>query len=190
MQQILLSLSAIVMIAAVVPYLRDVVRNKTKPRIVTWFVWTVLMLIAGFAALDAGAIASAVISFTSAFTTSLVVILGYKNSDKTFSKLDIFSFVGAIFGLGLWWLFNSPLLAIIMSVVVDLIGAIPTVWHAYKRPQEETASSYALYALSSMIALFAITEFSVTTVLVPLYILLIDGCIALIIIVQKRRKNS
>ena len=69
MENILLTLSAVIMIVAVVPYLIDVVRQKTKPRVVTWFIWTVLMLIAGFAAVDAGATASAVISFTSAFTT-------------------------------------------------------------------------------------------------------------------------
>ena len=186
MENILLTLSAVIMIVAVVPYLIDVVRQKTKPRVVTWFIWTVLMLIAGFAAVDAGATASAVISFTSAFTTSLVVILGYKNSDKGFVKLDIFSFCGALVGLGLWWAFNSPLIAIVMSVVVDLIGAIPTVWHAYKEPQEETASSYALYALSALFALFAITEFSITAALVPIYLMVIDGSIATIILVRKR----
>lgn len=186
MQNLLLTISATLMLVAVVPYLIDVVRKKTKPRIVTWTIWTVLMAIAGFAALDAGATASAVVSFTSAFTTSLVVILGYKNSDKTFTKLDIFSFSGALVGLGLWWAFNSPLIAIVMSVLVDLIGAIPTVWHAYKKPQEETASSYVLYSLSAMVALFAIPEFSIAAVLVPVYLMIIDGSIAVIIIFRKR----
>lgn len=186
MNSILLTLSAIVMIAAVVPYLMDIVRGKTKPRVVTWFIWTILMLIAGFAAINAGATASAVVSFSSAFATSLVVIVGYKNSDKTFNKLDIVSFIGALAGLGLWWMFNSPLIAIVMSVVVDLVGAVPTLWHAYKKPQEETALSFALYFISAALALIAIESYSVTTTLVPLYLLLIDGGLAILIIVRKQ----
>lgn len=190
MANILLTLSAIVMIAAVVPYLIDVVRGKTKPRVVTWFIWTLLMLIAGFAALNDGANASAVVSFSSAFATSLVVIIGFKTSDKQFNKLDALSFVGALLGLGLWWLFNSPLLAIAMSVIVDFIGALPTLWHAYKKPQEETALSFIMYCISAALALAAMQTYTLTGVLVPLYLLLIDGAIAVIIIVQKRRKIS
>lgn len=188
-KQVLLILSAIVMIAAVVPYLIDVVRQKTKPRIVTWLIWTVLMAIAGFAALDSGATATAVVSFSSAFSTSLVVIIGYKKSDKSFAKLDIFSFAGAIAGLLLWWAFDSPLLAIVMSVVIDLVGAIPTVVHAYKKPQEETASSFIMYFISATLAFMAMDSISIATSLVPLYLMVIDGGIAVIIITRKRRKR-
>jgi hypothetical protein len=186
LQNLLLILSAGLMLGAVVPYLVDVVRKKTKPRIVTWFIWTVLMAIAGIASLNAGATASAVLSFASALSTGLVVIFGYKNSDKAFGKLDVFSFSGALMGLGLWWAFNSPLIAIAMSVLVDLVGAVPTLWHAYKKPQEETPSAFVMYFFSALLALLAIQDFSITAALVPLYLMTIDGSIAAIILIRKR----
>jgi len=188
MQQILLISSAILMNVAAIPYLIDVVHKKTKPRIVTWTIWTILMAIAGFAALDSGAVPAAVLSFASAVSTSLVVILGYKNSDKTYTKLDIFSFIGAISGLVLWWAFNSPLIAIVMSVVIDFIGAIPTIWHSYKKPQEETASFFILCFFSALLALLAVENFSVAATLVPIYLMIIDGFIGVLIIIRKRSK--
>ena len=187
MKQILLLASALITIASVVPYIIDVAKHKTKPRIVSWFVWTVLMVIAGSAALSDGNIPTAVLSLAAATATGLVVIIGYKNSDKTFTRLDIVSFIGACIGLALWWYFDSPLAAIIMSVATDFVGAMPTVWHAYKKPKEETTSTFVLSGIGALLALLAVSEFSFATLLLPIYLVCMNATIALILVTRKQQ---
>ena len=49
LQTVLIILSSVLTGVAALPYLRDVLQGKTKPRVVTWLVWTVLSGIAAAA---------------------------------------------------------------------------------------------------------------------------------------------
>lgn len=178
-------LSSLLTVIAVVPYFLDVAKRKTKPRIVSWAIWTLLMVIAGSAALKQGSMASAILSFSAAFATLMIVIVGYRNSDKTYNKLDVFSIVFAVIGLLLWWRFNSPLIALIMSVAIDVAAGIPTLWHSYKKPYEETATTFALSGFGAFLSLIAIQTFTLGNLIIPAYLTFMNVLFVTVILIRR-----
>lgn len=186
LEAIFITIGSILMLVGVLPYLVDVVRGKTKPRIVSWLVWCVLTAIAGFASLFDGHYPTAILLAIATLTTLLVAILGYKHGDRRFEQLDVICFIGAAVGLLLWWLFNSPELAVIATIIIDLVGAIPTLVHSWKKPHEETWIAFFLAFLSSLCTIVIVEDWVITAIAYPLYLLLFNGLLTGVIVLRRR----
>ena len=146
----LIILSAILTFIGVVPYTLDILKGKTKPRVVTWFVWSVLTGIAAVASYVDHQYPAAILSFMAMMGTAMIVVLGYRNGDRRFERVDFLCLGGAGVGLVLWWYFNSPAIAIIASIMIDFIGAVPTLIHSWKKPHEETWIVFLLSFLGAL----------------------------------------
>ncbi len=182
---VLVTASAVLTIASIIPYLIDITRHKTKPRIVSWFNWTLLTGIAGAAALADKQYPAAALSFAAALETASVVILGLKYGDRKFDITDVLCQIGAIAGLVLWIVFNSPAIAVIASVGIDFTAGIPTLKHAWQKPQEETAIAFVICSFAAALTLLAVREVSLTALTYPLYILGINVAMSAILLLRK-----
>lgn len=182
---LLIFFSGLFVIVQVVPYLIDVLRKKTKPRIVSWFVWALMPGIAGVAALVDKQYPTAILLGATAFGSLLVVILGWKFGDKKFEKLDIVCLVGAVVGIILWQIFNSPAIGAIAMVLIDLIGGLPTTVHAWKKPHEETWLAFGLVFLGSVCTLIVISDWKITSFIFPLWLTLNSLNVTLIILIRR-----
>lgn len=185
-RSLLILASSILTIWATVPYLLDIVKGKTKPRIVTWFTWSLLSSITSAAAFSDHQYASAILTLCGAVSTFAVVVLGWKHGDRTFERVDIICQIGALAGLLLWLLFGSPALAVIITTVIDLIGTIPTQLHAWKAPNEETASTFAYDLIASVCTIAASTSWHLTALLPPVYFFMSNGSILAIILFRRK----
>jgi hypothetical protein len=170
-----------------VPYIIGIVRGKTKPDIVTWLTWSVLTGIGSAAAFAAHEPHTALLTVGATCSTATVVVLGLKYGTATISLLDIICQVGAIAGLICWLVFNSPLIGIVVPVCIDLIGALPTLRHSWDRPGEETWQTFLVGAVAPIFTIASITQYSVASLLYPLYLLLADGLIVMIIVSRRDR---
>jgi len=179
-------LSSILTLVAIIPYLVEIVRKKTKPRIVSWIVWTVITTISAVASLVDGQYATAILLFSAAIETLSVVILGWKNSDKKIERLDIVCFTGAMIGVVLWQVFNSPALAVIVTILVDFIGGVPTLVHSWKKPGEETAITFFISAIGAVCTLLIVVDWQVTSVAYPIFLVGINLLFTSIIVFRKR----
>lgn len=186
LKDVLLFVSGLLSLISIFPYARDILKGQTRPNITTWLTWTILSGIATAAQIAAHEYRSAVFSGAITFQVFVIVLLGLKYGYAKYSKFDWVCQISALVGLLLWWLLNSPLIALIAAVVIDLIGALPTVRHSLLKPQEETASSYVLATVSALFAILALTNYSVTSLLYVSYIFCMDGAIALILVNKKR----
>ncbi|OVE79459.1 hypothetical protein BVY00_00395 [bacterium G20] len=171
------------------PYMRDVYRKKSKPREVSWFIWGLLAAITGAASLSDKQYASAILSLWVVIVTWTVVALGLRYGDKSFKLLDGVTLAASFIGLLLWWIFNSPAIAIIASLTIDLVASIPTYVHSWTRPNEETTSAYFLGMLASIFTLLAAKEVSVTAIAVPVYFIFADGSLVTILTMRSRRSK-
>lgn len=102
LEKILIFLSGFFMIFSVAPYLVDVVKKRTKPRIVTWLTWGTLMSIAAATSIVEKQYSTAVLLLSSAAGSFAIVTLGIRSGDKKFEKLDIGCLIGVIIGIVLW----------------------------------------------------------------------------------------
>jgi hypothetical protein len=174
MTALLLTLSAIVTIGAAVPYIIEIIRGKAKPRVVSWFTWTLLTAIAAMASFADGQYPAAIFSACAALETGLIVVLGLKHGDRKFTRLDIVCQVSALVGVALWLVFDSPAIAVLASIAIDLIGCIPTLVHSWQKPYEETWITFLLMSIGGGLALLVVGSWAVTAVAYPLYIFIIN----------------
>jgi hypothetical protein len=188
MKDILLVLSGLITVAAVVPYLRDIVRGKTRPNLVSWITWTLLTGLATAAIISTGDYRAAFFTGAAMLETALVVILGIKHGYVKYTRFDIICQIAAVVGLLLWQIFNTPFIAVFASVSIDLIGALPTFRHSWQKPGEETWVTYAWCAVGAILALFALETYSWTATLYPVYLVLVNGGMTATILLAERRR--
>jgi len=187
MRNVLSVASIILAIGAGIPYIFDIIARRTKPNIVTWFTWTLLTAVATAAAFSAHQPRSAVLTMATSFGTFLVVVLGLKYGIAKFSLFDGLCQAGVIVGLVLWFIFNSPLIAIVASVVIDFIGLLPTLRHSWIKPGEETWETFGIAFLAALLTVISIRTFSITGILFPAYLVFADGALAVIIFFRSKK---
>lgn len=182
---------AAIVLFCTLPYIADVVKKKTKPNIITWIVWSALIGI-GAAALYASNEFNAALLLTGDFiATFAVVIVGLKYGTAKLDRLDFICLIGAIVGLILWLVFNSPLIAIAATIIIDFIGTIPTIRHSYHHPEEETWITFALGVLATIFTLLSLVDYSVSAWVYPAYLLFSNGLLLVTVLLgQQMIANS
>ena len=170
----LMLVAGLIEMSTAIPYIRDIRRGKTRPAIVSWATWLLLSGIAAAASFSEGALASGIISSALFIECLLVVIFSIRRSQITYTRFDGFCQGGALLGIALWWWTSDPLAGLLCFVIIDLIGALPTFRHAWRRPLEETQFTFSLSILSNSLALMAIPVYTVPDVIVPAYLLTLN----------------
>jgi hypothetical protein len=188
MNNFLIAVSGVLTVAAALPYIAEIIKGKAKPRIVSWFTWSVLTGIACAASFVDGKIPSAALMLALTLETSLIVILGFKHGDRKLERLDMYCLVGAAVGLVLWLVFNSPTIAVLASILIDIVGAIPTVKHSWEKPHEETWVTFAITALGGAITVVIAGEMTATAIAYPIYIFLLYVVLTICVLASPRRK--
>lgn len=189
MRSVLLVFAAILTVASTVPYVLDIIKRKTKPRIVSWFNWTLLTGIAAAASFSAHQYPSAVLTSAACIETAVIVILGLHYGDRKFETFDVICEIGAILGLILWIIFNNPLIAIVATVSIDFIASLPTLRHSWQRPGEETLVCFILAAIGAIFTILALHQPHISGIIYPIYILFINVFISTILIMRTGKKK-
>jgi hypothetical protein len=178
----LMALGALLVLVSAVPYLLDITRGRTRPRIFSWIVWTLLSAIATVAAYTEGEYPSAALTAAATVETGSIVALGWKYGNRNFERLDAYCLVGVTIGLVLWAVFHSPLVGLMAALAIDIMAAIPTVRHAWRKPREEPAAAYALCAVAALCFLAPMRTYTLMGLLYPMYSLTINTAITAIIL--------
>ena len=189
MREALAIIGAVIAALGTVPYLVDIVRGKTKPNIVTWLTWTMLTAISGAAALVAGEPKTAAFLFGNSLCTGLVVVLGLKYGTAKFSRFDVACQVSAVLGLVFWLVFNSPTIGIVVPLVVDFIGALPTVRHSWLKPAEETWQAFMVGVIAPMFTIASLTRFNIASLAFPLYLFIANTALVVIIVIRRKQQG-
>ena len=185
----LIILSSIFTIASAIPYLIDIVRGKTKPKVVTWLVWSSVTAISGAASFVDGQYPAAILLLFATLQALSIVIFGWTRGVKKLERLDIVCLVGALVGIVLWQLFDSPAIAVIATIIIDLVGGIPTFVHSWKKPREETWITFMLMAMGGICTLIVVTDWRVTAFAYPLYLVLLNLSYVTIILGRRSVKR-
>jgi hypothetical protein len=189
MRTLLSVLGSLIAVAGTVPYIIETIRGSTKPRIVTWLTWALLTGVAGAASLSAGQLGGAVFALLGTVATSAVVVAGLRYGDRSFTTLDLACLAGVLLGLGLWLSLDNPVFAVWAAILIDFVGLVPTVVHAWKYPAAETASAFVCVGVGGLITSAAIASggsWSVAALGYPLYAAVSMGSVAAIIVIRQK----
>lgn len=187
MKEIFLILASVITIASVIPYARDILKGRTRPNIVSWITWSLLTGVATIAEFAAHEYVTAIFTLAAVIETTTIVILGLRFGYAKYTLFDGVCQAGALFGFVLWWLFNSPVAAVIASVSIDLIGVLPTIRHSYIAPYEETWITYAMSGVGGAFALLALSAYNWASLTYPIYIVFANIVLVTVILQSMKR---
>lgn len=181
----LLGLSAIAIdFGSILPYIRAVLAGTKKPHIFTWIIWGLTTSVIFFSQLSQDAGPGAWVTGFSAFSCFVIASLArWKNPDLHITRVDWLFFIGALCSIPLWYFTSNPLWAVILLCVIDCMGYVPTLRKAYVLPQEESAVLFVMQTIKCTLAIAALEVYTLSTVLFPLVIgvmnVVLVGCVIL-----------
>ncbi len=185
-----MSIGVVLSIVCVIPYLLDIVKHKTKPRIISWFIWGSIGTVALAAALTDRQYPTALLMFVLVMMDFVVILFGWKNGDKSIKSFEFGCLVAAVIGVVLWLAFDSPATAVIAMITIGLIATVPTLAHAWEKPHEETLVTFVLYAVRSLCTIIALTDWRITASAYPIYLFADNLLIAAIIVYRRREMQA
>jgi hypothetical protein len=188
----LVVLSTMLSASSTIPYLAATARHETRPRIVTWLTWALLTGVGGAASASVGDYPSAAFSFIGTAVTAAVVIAGLRYGDLAFTWLDGVCLTLVVAGLALWLGLSIPGIAVFAACVIDFVGLVPTLVHGWRRPDEETAITYALIAAAGGVATAAAWgTWTVTAIAYPIYVSVsMTACWVIVLLRQRTQPNN
>jgi hypothetical protein len=171
-------------IAGFFPYIRSILAGSTKPAKASWIIWASLdtITLAGMWAKQSlnGQIVGAVAG------AWIIVALALKYGVPGWTKLDKFCLGGAILGIVLWAIFNSPIMGLVTSVSVVFIGSIPTFVSAWHDPGRENKVAWTIFWVSCVFAVLAIPKATFQDAMQPITFFLIESIMMYILYVKSR----
>lgn len=186
-KDIFLISSAVFGVMSVIPYCLDIRRGKTRPNLVSWITWTLLTGVATAAEIAAGEYRAAIFTGSATLATTLVVMLGLRHGYVKYSRFDVICQIGAVAGIIIWQIFDSPLLGVFASIAIDSIGALPTLRHSWIKPFEETWQTYAISVFTASLGIAGIENYNWTNLAYAVYIALACALLTSVILYRRQR---
>lgn len=170
------------------PYIRSIIRGTIKPHMFSWVIWGTTTFVVFLAQLEGhGGAGAWPIGVSGSITIFIALLAFMKRADIVITKTDWLFFVSALSSLPFWYFTSNPLWAVVILTTVDVLGFGPTVRKAYEFPHSESLLFFALFTARNFIAIMALENYSVTTVLFPAVVAI--TCILLMVMVKFRRRG-
>ncbi|MCA9341182.1 hypothetical protein KC952_01490 [Candidatus Saccharibacteria bacterium] len=165
-------------------YAYHTVRGKTKPNRVTWFLWALAPLIAVSAQWLEGVTWAALMTFMVGFGPLIIFIASFINKKAYWriTKLDIICGAISVLAIILWAATGQGIVAVLLSILADFAAGIPTLIKAYKKPETEHYGVFRNGAISALITLLVIDNWTFVNYGFALYIFLI--CLTLYLLIK------
>jgi len=180
--------AGIVSLVAFIPYLLAMLRGETRPNRTSWWIWTVVGLMLGASYYSSGANHTIWAPVSYIIGPFAIAILSIKYGEGGWTRFDRYCLLGAGVSVMLWWLFSSPLVALLINLFIDLMGALPTIRKVYHEPESEDRTAWTLFFVSGIANLFAIDSWTFAIAVYPIYMLLLSGLITAFIFIRRNHK--
>ena len=171
----LVVLSAAISICGSGVYVFDTLRGTTKPNRVTFFLWGFSPLVAVAASAHVGADPWTMVrTFIAGFMPLLAFLASFVNP-QSYWKLGLFDYACgalALFGLSLWFVADSPVLAILFLAISDGFACLPTLIKAWRFPETETGFAYIASLTTALLVIPSIHIWNIENAAFSVYLVL------------------
>lgn len=172
------AVAGILSVFAYLPYIIDTLRGATQPARSTWMIWAVLSSILCLSLFAEGATDSLWFAAVQAGGTVIVFLLSIRYGVGNFmSWADFLVILLSAFGLMLWYVTDSAVYALSISIGISTLGGSLTVIKACRCPGSETLSAWLLSFVAAVFAMISVGEVDVVMLAYPVYLFLLYGSI-------------
>jgi hypothetical protein len=176
----------VLMIISIIPYIRSILKGNTKPHRMTYFIWTILILIAFFSQMAKGGTWSLLLTAGDGVAVLAIFIISIKFGVGGLEKRDIISLFGVMISLFLWYLTKEPAIALFLIIFIDLIGLNLTIIKTWKNPETENLVAWAMCATGGFFGILAVGDYNFILLSYPVYICLANLSITFVIIFRRK----
>lgn len=163
--------------SAYIFYIVAILKGYTKPSRSTWFIWAFVGIVLVISYRASGAEDTIWVAVSEAIAPTIIALLAIKYGVGGADKIDIAAFIGALVSLFLWWIFGSPLIALITNLAIDLFAALPTIKKSWHKPGEEDKFAWTLTQTGNLFNVLAIDKIIFGVLIYPIYTFVVDGII-------------
>ncbi len=178
-------LGSVFTILCFVPYIITILQGKTKPNRATWWVWGLNGSVLCLGNLAAGADYTMLPLIGAVAAQLCISILSIKHGEGGWNRFDRRCLIASGISFILWRILNYDLIAIVLPLLIDVIAALPTLKKSYYEPETEDLLTYILYTIGGFFTVLAVGEWSFAVAITPIYVLVINAVIVLILTRQK-----
>lgn len=178
--------AGILTLASFIPYIVSILRKKTRPNRATWFIWTVVGFMCGASYYSAGASHTFWVPVSYMIGPFVTFALSLKYGEGGWTRFDRGCLAIAGASLGLWWMFGSPLIALVINLIIDFMGALPTIRKSYYEPEKEDKTAWAMGFRGNTANLFAVERWSFAIAVYPVYMFIGCGIITALVFFRPR----
>ena len=142
-------------------YLFDTIAGRAQPNRITWLLWGIFPLVIFVAQRAQGVGALSWPSFVAGLTPLLVVAASFFNPKAYWQTepRDYYLMAAATVGIILWAVTDNPNLALLFSLLADVLAGIPTLIKSYRHPESESWIGYGISAIGFGISVLAVQTF-------------------------------
>lgn len=170
-------------------YLRDTIVGRAQPNRVTWLLWGVFPMVIFAAQRAQGAMALSWTTFSAGLLPLLIVAASFFNRLAYWrtERRDYCLMAAAIAGIILWSVTDDPDLAILFSLLADVLAGVPTLIKAYRYPRSESWIAYAISAVGFGISLLSVQKWDFANTAFVAYIFVLNAACAALASRGRRR---
>ena len=178
-------IAGIVSVFCYIPYIITTIKGTTRPNIATWSTWMILSIVVTSSSFAAGAFNTLWVPLCGVIGQGTIALLAIQRGKANWSKFDMICLFCVGLGLVFWWHFSSPMIALTMTLAVDLIGVLPTFKKSYQEPESENLLTWILYLLSSIFLILSVESWTWTLGLFPIYLFTVNFIIVFLLLREK-----
>jgi hypothetical protein len=171
-------IAGVLALLAAIPYIRDTIKGETRPNRVTWLIWVILQTIALFAQISGGGRDSLLLTIGDLIASATILLLAFVKGESKWHWIDRMALIGAGIGLILWYALNQPIVALAVTIFIDLCGAVPTLRKSFVDPDSETRSTWWIVGIGAIFGVLAVGKVDVTLLVYPIYLAVINLAVA------------
>ena len=180
--------AGVISLVAIVPYILAILRGETKPNRATWWIWTIVGLMLGASYYSSGANHTMWVPVSYIIGPIVTAVLSIKYGVGGWTRFDKSCLFGAGASVVLWWMFSSPLAALLINLFIDFMGALPTIRKAYHEPESEDRAAWVLASAANTANLFAVERWTFTIAIYPIYMFTACGLITAFLFIRRNQK--
>ena len=189
MRTILLSVGAFLPLISGGIYVLSILRGKTKPQRMTYFLMSAITGLACIALWASGDTSGVWLAFASFIQALIICALALRLGIGGREKMDIICLILCAIGLVLWLVTGESLVGLLAAILADFIAVVPSLHKTIRWPETEIWIFYGLDTVAAGLILLAGPSVW-PEILYPVYLLLINAVFVYIILRGVSKKHN
>lgn len=166
-----------------------IMKGSAQPSIISRVFWLALSITNTLSYFKLGAGSGIYFALAIVLGSFAIFLLSLRYGYIEFKRSDIFTIMGACAALLCYLFVGDKLISLTAGLMTHFIGGIPTYKKTWTNPYAENLLFWFFFAVSSACSVLAVV-LQGSNVIYPLYVLLFDAGMCLLIVLQRQRPLS